>query len=152
LIDQAVVLRLSDEIGETRFGMLETIREYGLERLAASGEEPAVHDAHADWCIALAEQAEPELAGPRQEAWVRRLETELGNIRAAQEWLFARGDAERSLRLAGAIGWFWSSAPYFDEARERFDAVLAMPDVERAPAALAKVLWSAGDVADWQGD
>jgi non-specific serine/threonine protein kinase len=83
---------------------------------------------------------------------VRRLETELANIRSAHEWLADQGDAELSLRLAGAIGWFWSSAPYFDEARARFDAILAMPGVERAPAALANVLWSAGDVADWQGD
>jgi DNA-binding CsgD family transcriptional regulator/tetratricopeptide (TPR) repeat protein len=152
LIDQAVVQRLGDDHGEMRFGMLETIREYGLEQLASSGEEQTVRDAHASWCIALAEQAEPELIGPRQDAWVRRLEVELGNIRAAHEWLYAQGDAERSLRLAGAIGWFWSSPPYFDEARERFDAILAIPGVERAPAALAKALWSAGDVADWQGD
>ncbi len=152
LIDQAVVQRLGDGNGETRFGMLETIREYGLEQLAASGEEGGVRTAHADWCIALAERAEPELTGPQQGAWVQRLEMELGNIRAAHDWLADQGDAERSLRLAGAIGWFWSSAPYFDEARARFDAILAMPGVEQVPAALAKVLCSAGDVADWQGD
>ena len=152
LVDQAVLQRHGEAADDPRFGMLETIREYGLEQLSASGEETAVRDAHAAWCVALAERAEPELTGPEQAVWVRRLEADLGNLRAAQQWLAARGDAESSLRLAGAIGWFWSSAPYFDEARALFDSVLAMPGVAQAPGALAKVLASAGDVADWQGD
>jgi non-specific serine/threonine protein kinase len=151
LVDQAVLQR-QGEGEEPRFGMLETIREYGLARLAESGEEEAIRDAHAGWCLALAERAEPELAGPDQAIWVHRLETDLGNIRAALDWLARRGDVEGALRLAGAIGWFWSSAPYLEEARDRFDALLALPDAERYPAALAKVLNSAGDVADWQGD
>ncbi len=152
LVDQAVLKREVDAAGVPRFGMLETIREYGLEQLAASGEETAIRDAHAAWCVDLAERAEPELMGPDQGVWVRALEAELGNIRAAHDWLADREETESALRLAGAIGWFWSSAPYLEEARVRFDAVLALPDVERFPAALAKVLHSAGDIADWQGD
>jgi excisionase family DNA binding protein len=152
LIDQSLVQRAAGPADEPRFTLLETIREFGLERLTASGEEPAVRDAHAAWCLAFAERAEPELTGPDQERWVRKLEAELGNIRAAHDWLAARGDVASSLRLAGAIGWFWSSAPYFDEARARFDAILALPGAADHPAALAKVLASAGDVADWQGD
>jgi DNA-binding CsgD family transcriptional regulator/tetratricopeptide (TPR) repeat protein len=152
LVDQAVLQRQIDGAGEPRFAMLETIREYGLARLVESGEEAATRDAHAAWCVAFAELAGPELAGPDQAIWVRRLETELGNIRAAHDWLHARGDAESALRLAGAIGWFWSSTPYLEEARGRFDALLAMPGIEQFPAALAKVLNSAGDIADWQGD
>ncbi|MBA3449955.1 MAG: tetratricopeptide repeat protein [Chloroflexia bacterium] len=152
LVDQAVLQREVDATGEPSFGMLETIREYGLEQLAASGEATIIRDAHAAWCVALAERAEPELTGPNQAVWVRALEAELGNIRAAHDWLVSRGDAESALRLAGEIGWFWSSAPYLEEARDRFDGVLAPPGVERYPTALAKVLQSAGDVADWQGD
>jgi excisionase family DNA binding protein len=152
LVDQAILQRQSDGADEPRFGMLETIREFGLEQLAASGEETALRDAHAAWCVTLAERAEPELAGPNQTLWVRRLEADLGNIRAALDWLAERGAVEDALRLAGAIGWFWSSAPYFEEARVRFDVLLALPGVERAPALLGKVLQSAGDVADWQGD
>ncbi|MBA2598297.1 MAG: tetratricopeptide repeat protein [Chloroflexia bacterium] len=83
---------------------------------------------------------------------MRGIEAELGNIRTAHEWLASRDDTESALRLAGAIGWFWSSAPYLEEARVRFDAVLALPGVERFPSSLAKVLASAGDIADWQGD
>jgi len=103
LIDQNLVQRVAGP-DEPRFTMLETIREFGLEQLAVSGEEQAVRDAHVACCIALAERAEPELAGPEQERWVRRLEADLGNIRAAHDWLAAQGDTEPSLRLVGAIG------------------------------------------------
>jgi non-specific serine/threonine protein kinase len=132
--------------------MLETVRAYGLEQLAASGEEEATRDAHAAWYVTLAELAEPELAGPDQGIWVRRLEADMANIRSALDWLVARGVAAPALRIAGAIGWLLSTAPYLEEARARFDAILALPGVEQAPGALAKVLASAGDVADWQGD
>jgi non-specific serine/threonine protein kinase len=152
LVDQAVLVRLNDGGQEPRVGMLETIREFGLEQLAASGEEEATREAQAAWFLALAERAEPELAGPDQAIWVQRLEADLANIRAALDWLSARGDAERALRLAGAMGWLWSTAPYLEEARQRFDALIALPGAEEAPAALAKALASAGDVADWQGD
>jgi excisionase family DNA binding protein len=152
LIEQSLVQRVVGPDDEPRFAMLESIREFALERLAASGAEAAARNAHAAWCVAFAERAEPELAGPEQELWVRRLEADLGNIRAAHDWLAESGQTEPLLRLAGAIGWFWSSAPYFEEARARFDALLAMPDVEAFPQPLAKVLASSGDVADWLGD
>lgn len=152
LLDQAVLSRQTGRAGEPRIGMLETIREFGLEQLRASGQERSARDAHAAWCLALAERAEPELAGPRQELWARRLEAELPNIRAALDWFATTGDASGALRLAGAVGWLWSTAPYLEEARGRFNAILALPGVDEAPAALAKLLVSAGDVADWQGD
>jgi tetratricopeptide (TPR) repeat protein len=152
LVDQAVLYRQADAAPEPRIAILETIREFGLEQLVASGGEAATRDAHAAWCLGLAERAEPELAGREQALWVQRLEADLGNIRAALDWLSEHGDAERALRLAGAIGWLWSTALYMEEARMRIDALLALPGVEEAPAALAKVLSSAGDVADWQGD
>ena len=152
LVDQAVLYRGENGVEEPRVGMLETIREYGLEQLAAAGEETAARDAHAAWCLSLAERAEPELAGPDQATWVRRLEADMANIRDALDWLVAREETEQALRLGGAIGWLWSTAPYLEEARAGFERLLALPDVERAPEALAKALAMAGDVADWQGD
>jgi DNA-binding CsgD family transcriptional regulator len=137
---------------ETRYTMLETVREYGLERLEATGEEPATRDMQASWCLNLAARAEIELAGPEQAAWLQRLEADLANFRAAHDWLLDTGDATSALRLGGALGWFWSSAPHLDEGRQRIDALMAMPGVEQTPAALAKVLATAGDIADWQGD
>jgi predicted ATPase len=107
--------------------MLETVREYGLERLAASGEEAIVRDAHANWCLAFAERAEPQLAGPHQNEWFDRSEGEHPNARTALGWLRERGDAERGLRLASRLSWFWSSRGYLREARAWFEAFLGMP-------------------------
>ena len=151
LIDESLVQRGEGAGGEWRFSMLETVRDYGLERLATSGEEETVRDAHADWCLAFAERAAPELTGPDYAAWVERIEAELGNIRAAHVWLFDRGAVERALHLGGALGWFWSSGGHFQEGQSLFARLIAMPGADEAPAALAKVLWSAGDIENWLG-
>jgi non-specific serine/threonine protein kinase len=129
--------------------MLETVREYGLERLAASGEAAVVRDAHADWCLDLAERSWPELAGPRQETWFERLEAELPNLRAALGWLRERGDGERGLRLASRLSWFWSSRGYLREARVWIEEFLGMPT-----SALTRGdgLQQAGTILQWQGD
>jgi predicted ATPase/DNA-binding CsgD family transcriptional regulator len=163
LIDKSLVQRVTDPMGRTRYGMLETVREFGLEALATSGEGPAIRDAHARWCVAFAARAEPELAGPDYAIWVTQIEAELGNIRAAHAWLRDRGETpssgggglggvtEQALRLGGALGWFWSSGAHFEEGRHLFNQLIAMPGVATVPAALAKVLHSAGDVEQWQG-
>jgi non-specific serine/threonine protein kinase len=152
LVDKSLVQCGVGPSGDTVYGMLETVREYGLERLAGSGEEPAVRRAHADWCVAFAERAEPELAGPDSAAWVARIESELGNIRAAHDWLFAHDDAERALRLGGALGWFWSSSGHFEEGRNLCERLIAMPRARDAPDALGKMLHVAGDVEQWLGN
>lgn len=152
LVDQSLIQRVADIGPEPRYTMLETVREYGLERLQSEGEFAGARQAHALWRLALAERAERELVGPEQVVWVVQLEADLANIRAAHDWFAELGDSEAALRLGGAIGWLWSSAPHLAEGRERFDALLAMPEVDRFPAALAKVLATAGDIADWQGD
>ena len=156
LVDHGLLQKVGEVAGEPRFGMLETIREFGLELLAASGEEADIRRAHAAWCLDLAERAEPELAGPDQMTWVKRLDAEMPNIRAALDWLTERGDrpedTRSALRIAGAIGWLLSSAGYFEEGRERLAALIALPAAERFPAELAKVLSAAGDIADWQGE
>ena len=149
LVDQSLVQRVPGPGHETRFSMLETVREFGLERLTASGEEATVRDAHADWCLAFAERAEPELAGPRQEAWFDRLETEHPNTRAALTWLRERGDAERGLRLASKLSWFWSSRGYLREARAWFDQFLAM---STSAATRGSGLLDAATILQWQGD
>jgi predicted ATPase/DNA-binding CsgD family transcriptional regulator len=152
LIEHSLIRRAPGVVGEARYAMLETIREFGAEQLAASGEAAAISDAHAAWFVALAERAEPGLIGPEQGAWVERLQVDLGNLRAALVWLRERGDVGAALRLAGAIGWYWSSPGHFHEGRDLFDALLAMPGTDDHPAALAKALASAGDIADWLGD
>jgi predicted ATPase/DNA-binding SARP family transcriptional activator len=94
--------------GEARYRLLETVRQYGWERLRESGEEEAVRRGHRDYFLALAEEAEPLLRGPQQKAWIDRLEREHDNLRAALEWSFTEeGGAEAALRLTAALGWFW---------------------------------------------
>jgi DNA-binding CsgD family transcriptional regulator len=149
LVDQSLVQRVPGPGLETRFSMLETVREFGLERLTASGEEALVRDAHADWCLAFAERAGPELAGPRQEMWFDRLETEHPNLRSSLTWLRERGDAERGLRLTSTLSWFWSSRGYLREARAWFDQFLAMPT---SAATRGSGLLDAATILQWQGE
>ena len=152
LIDQAVIQRVPGPAGLPRLGLLETLREFGLEELAAHDEETATRDAHAARYLALAAEAGPQLAGPQPAHWVNLLEADLANIRAASDWLTARGRTRDAMRLMGDIGWFWSTAPYLEEARTRLDALIRAPDAAKYPAELALVLATLGDVADWQMD
>ncbi len=125
LVDKSLLRQEDGPGGEPRFRMLETIQEYGLERLAASGEEAAVRRRHAAWCLALAEQAEPALVGPDQDLWMDRLETEHDNLRAALGWTTETGDAETGLRLTGALWWFWQIRGYLGEGRAWLDRTIA---------------------------
>jgi predicted ATPase/DNA-binding CsgD family transcriptional regulator len=122
-----------DEL-EPAFGMLETVREYAWEKLAASGELATAQEAHVHFFLALAERADQELRGPDQRAWFLRLEREQDNLRAALRWLFDHdGETERvaSLRLAGALGWFWAMFGYHAEGVRWLQEALA-----RAPQGL----------------
>ena len=123
LVDSSL-LRQDEHDGEPRFAMLETIREYGLERLADSGEEPAVRQSLAAYFLALAQAAEPELTSPTQLAWLERLETEHSNLRAALGWALEH-DAETALRLAGALWRFWRYRAHFTEGRQWLEWALA---------------------------
>jgi non-specific serine/threonine protein kinase len=98
--------------------MLETIREYGLESLTLHGELPALQRLHAEYFLALAEEAEIGLRGPEQPRWFERLETEHDNLRAALAWgLSPDGDPELALRLAGAVSSLWQAGGHFEEGR-----------------------------------
>ena len=110
LLDQSLVRRAADT-EEARFTMLETLREFALARLKTSGEELAVHRAHAAYFRRFAEEAEPGLKGPDQQRWRDRLEVELDNLRAALAWSVDAApdpaDAECALYTAGALWYFW---------------------------------------------
>ncbi|MDP9369096.1 MAG: NB-ARC domain-containing protein [Chloroflexota bacterium] len=137
--------------GEPRFAMLETIREYGLERLEAQGDAEAAHRAHATWFLRLAEQAEPHIPGPHQAAWGDLLEVDLPNLRAGLEWLEEAGDTERLVRLAGSLIWFWYMRDRLDEGRAWLGRALSMstgvPNTARA-----KVLVGMAFLAYHQGN
>ena len=93
--------------GEPRFVILETIREYGLERLAEAGEEAAVRRRHAEYWTQVAEQVLEALSGPEQAAWTRRLEEDHDNFRSALSWVLRSGEAELGRRLGAALSDFW---------------------------------------------
>jgi predicted ATPase/DNA-binding CsgD family transcriptional regulator len=154
LVDQSLLQRMDTLGGEPRFVMLETIREFALEQLAASGEETAVRHTHARYLLAFAETAERGLRSAEQQQWRNRLEDELGNLRAALAWTTsAAGDAEDheiGLRLAGALWYFWYRRGLPTEGRKwTAQALAASPS---GGVARARALLTAGALAWQQGD
>jgi predicted ATPase/DNA-binding SARP family transcriptional activator len=156
LLDKHLVLRASDVGDESRLMMLETIREYALERLAERGEAPAAQQAHASFYLALAEAAAPALHGPEQIAWLDRLDEEQANLRVALTWLLEAGDAAGALRLASALHWFWYVRGHYAEGRAWLERALAAATGPRAdplpPVLLARAHSAAGRLAGTLGD
>jgi DNA-binding CsgD family transcriptional regulator/tetratricopeptide (TPR) repeat protein len=135
LIDKSVLVR--QVAGEPRFGMLETIQEFGQERLIGKGEEAAVRRAHADYFLDLAEQAQSRFHGPEESPWLDRLDNELGNMRAALRWLVDDGQAEVALRLSSALARFWYVRGHLAEGRRWLEEGLRYSEVDRAVRAEA---------------
>jgi predicted ATPase/class 3 adenylate cyclase len=132
-----------------RFWMLETIREYALERLEASGEANELRRRHAEHFLALAEEAEP-YAREVDADWLDRLDRELDNLRAALDWLESAGETQLALRLAGALDDLWVTKGHVAEGSRRVEAALAAD--ESPTAARAKALNTAADLAVGHAD
>jgi predicted ATPase len=146
------LLRQEEELeGEPRFVMLETIHELAREKLEESSEAETFKRAHAEYFLALAEQAETELKGPNQLEWRELLEAELDNMRTALSWALEGADAELGLRLAAALWRFWTDRSYFDEAHRWLEEALAK-NSEAPTAARAKVLNGLGFLAGFRGN
>jgi non-specific serine/threonine protein kinase len=156
LVEKSLVIAEAGRGEVERYRLLETLREYARERLAASGEDAAAHNRHARYFLALAETAEPELYGPQQIAWLERLELEHDNLRAALGWCLhdegqegdeacaagnaagddgsgsgiGRGEDDgryvMGLRLAGALGWFWDVHVHYREGLQWLERALAL--------------------------
>jgi predicted ATPase/class 3 adenylate cyclase len=127
-----------------RYWMLETIRDYALERLEASGEAEHVRRRHAEWFLALAEEAEPNLRRESTE-WLDRLEPDHDNVRAALDFFGIVGEDELALRLVAAFWWYWSLRGHLEEGRRRVENALARDT--RPTATRAKALTGAADLA-----
>ncbi|MBA2598907.1 MAG: tetratricopeptide repeat protein, partial [Chloroflexia bacterium] len=151
LVAKSLIWYEGDCGGEPRYGMLETIREFALEQLAASAEEDAVRHRHACWCLALAAQAGPMIHGPDDAVWLERLERDHANLRTALSWLTEQGDAPRLLQLAGMLWPFWEEHAHYREGRRWLETALALDGAASAADRL-QVLSGAGTMAWYEGD
>ncbi|MFN8662956.1 MAG: tetratricopeptide repeat protein [Thermomicrobiales bacterium] len=138
LIDVSLVVRLPDPLGEPRYGMLETIRQFGLWHLRAEGEEHETLPALSTYFTDLARRARQELGGPDQKRWVDRLEAERANFRAACEWAILANSPDTVFRLGNMLLTFWIQRANPDEGRGLLKRALALPgpwdEVEHANA------------------
>jgi predicted ATPase/DNA-binding CsgD family transcriptional regulator len=131
LVDQSLLLSVQQD-DEPRFAMLETIREFGLEQLAASGEGRDARARHAAFYLSLAEAARPHLQEGDRASWLPSLAREHDNLRATLAWFIEQGDADRALRLAGALWRYWWWRSLLREGLHHVAATLALPPAEAA--------------------
>src|SRR6266700_3949344 len=153
LLDKSLVQAQQGTGGEPRFTLLETIREYATEQLAASGEEAALQQRHAHYFLKLAEEVEPHLSSPEGDIWLERLEREDANLRAALAWSKANQDAvETGLRLAGVLYYYWFLLGSLREGRTWLEEMLARTARTERSAARGRALLGAGMLAWAEGD
>jgi predicted ATPase/DNA-binding CsgD family transcriptional regulator len=150
LVD-ASLLRREEHEEEPRYRMLETVREYGQEQLAASGELESARRAHALYFLGLAEQAAAATWGPGQATWLDRLEPERANLREALVWFDQNDEIEHLLRLASALFMFWRVRGPVHEARAWLEQGLSRPDPV-PPRLRVLALIAAGNMAYLLGD
>ena len=160
LVSKSLVL-IGAWSGEVRYWFLETLRAYATEKLREAGEESILHQRHCDWFLDLVEQAEAEMDGPMQSAWLRRLDDEYDNLRAALAWSALQLSAENArddggLRLAEALHRFWHTRGLVREGRRWLTELLARSEARSLPASAVRVrgraLRAAGLLAVNSGD
>lgn len=144
------LLQQQEVAGEPRFTMLETIREYALEKLAESGETEALWQQHAAFFVAQAETAEPKLRGADQLTWLNRLETEQDNMRATFDWCVASGNIEFGLRLLNFLRFFWVYRGQWSEGKHWANLLLA--EAHEPSTTVAKGLITSSMLSIGQGD
>jgi predicted ATPase/DNA-binding CsgD family transcriptional regulator len=152
LVNKSLV-RQTETDGEPRLSLLETIREFGLEQLVGARELETARRAHAACYLSLAEEAEPHLTGAEQKTWLRRLEREQDNLRAALRWGLENREAEFTQRMTGALWRFWIMRGYWSEGRRWLEESLSLDSRGAADRAVqAKALFGASTLARYQSD
>ena len=151
LVDQNLIQRADRADAEPRFAMLETVREYALERVADSGEEPAARRAHAAYCLVLAEEGNPELSPADRARWLTQCDAEIDNFRSALDWLFQTLDLDWGLRLCVALFRFWDMREHLAEGRVRLETILRLVG-DGHTKERARVSHFLGALATAQGD
>jgi predicted ATPase/class 3 adenylate cyclase len=152
LVDKSLLRRQETEGGDPRFAMLETIREYGVERLTASADAESIPRRHAEYFLTLAEDAERQILGKDQATWLDRLDREHDNIRAAIGWALESGDAETGLRMTAALWRFWQQRGHLSEGQLWTDEALGIPAATTKTLARARALGASGSLSYWRND
>jgi len=152
MVDKSLMQQVEQTRGESRFKMLETIREYALEKLEVSGEKPLTKRAHAAYFLVLAEEKAAEHTGAEGADSLEHLTFEHDNFRAALEWLTETGDAKWGLRLGAALFPFWEMREYLAEGRDMLGKLLKIPAAAAPTKERARALFSAGVLSVEQGD
>jgi predicted ATPase len=151
LVEHSLVRTITPVGGEPRFLMLETIREYALERLKEHGEIDEVRDRHACAIIELLELAAGEITGARQLVWLDRIDADLDNVRSAVAWIRERGRHDLELRLAAAIGTYGLLRGRWTETRVWVEGAVAHGP-SSAPDRFGRALGAAVLLVRWDGD
>jgi predicted ATPase/DNA-binding winged helix-turn-helix (wHTH) protein len=151
LFDKNLIQRVDRPEAESRFTMLETIREYALERLAASGEEYATRRAHAAYCLVLGEEGNPELTPAARSAWLSRCDLEIDNYRSALDWLLQSQEVDWTLRLSIALFRFWDMREHLAEGCSRLESILELTNNNHRKER-AKICIFLGALLTAQGD
>jgi predicted ATPase/DNA-binding CsgD family transcriptional regulator len=151
LIDKSLLLRHELPDGALRLSLLETVRAFGWACLQNNGEAMQFRQKHAEYFLALAEAAEPRLAGSEQRAWLQRLAAEDSNLRAALHWFMQSEQSELAIRLVSALLPFWVMHSHMREGHHWF-AVLLGGRSDVSPALRAKALYAFASLAYYEGD
>jgi predicted ATPase len=152
LVDKSLIQQVQFAEGESRFAMLDMIREYALEKLAASGEESPTRRAHAAYFLVLAEEDAAATADAERTEWLRSMDMEHDNLRAALEWLTETSSAEWALRLGVSMFRYWEQREYLAEGRERLGKILKLDQAAARNNLRSRALFAAGVLAVGQGD
>ena len=136
LQEHSLLVRL-EEGEQTRFVMLETVREYALECLVTRGDEGKIRRAHADYYLGLAEEADAHIRGAEQGVWLRRLGVERENLRAALAWSISAGECAIAMRLGTALGRFWVVRGHLNEGCSWLEQALSLPCTDRGDRSAA---------------
>lgn len=151
LVEKNLLTRIPSPGGDDRFGMYETVREFGLDQLDQQGELPAARRAHAAWYCALSESAGPRVMDADQVIWLERLEADHDNLRAALTCVLAHGDHATALAMGAALWEFWYIRGHVTEGLQWLDQALALaPDSPSKP--LVQTLIGAGQLAHYLGE
>ncbi|HMD81517.1 MAG TPA: BTAD domain-containing putative transcriptional regulator, partial [Anaerolineales bacterium] len=148
LVDKSLVVVDSAAGGQTRYRFLETIREYGFDKLKNAGEEALVRDHHLEFFMRLAVETEPHLYAPEQAEWFARTDAEIDNLRAALDWSITGTEENETrirngLQLVGVLSWFWQKG-YSYEFSERLKNMLSHKTAGMQTIARARALTAAG--------